>query len=240
MEDLLQVKLTNQERQHIILKSIDKEYRQRLEEEQKVYPDAMCFFSHWVVKGKDIIKFNHASKTLNSWFDFYDDEIRKFDPNLDFVMLEGERIEEGEWDKTYQRWAKSSYQRVLVLAMNTFVEKLTDEGIVSWAFKIEEDYDKDINKLHLKYPYSWEEGGKNLHPVPIGLIDIPLEMLDGYKDKQIEEQLFFGNEFYSRSKNWVLEDQKKSREKKEKRKGYKNSKRNNSSFKKAFSGGFGQ
>ena len=30
MENLLDVKLTNQERQHIILKSVDKDYRQRI------------------------------------------------------------------------------------------------------------------------------------------------------------------------------------------------------------------
>ena len=238
MEDLLQVKLTNQERQHIILKSVDKEYRQRLEEEQKEYPDAMCFFSHWIVNGEDILKLNHASTNLNSWFDLYEEEVKKFDPRLHFVMLEGERVEEGEWDKTYQRWAKTSYQRVLVLAMNTFIERLTDKGVLTWAFNINEDYDEDISALHLKYPYTWEIGGKTQHPSPLGLIDIPLDMLEQYEDKRIQEQLFFGNKFYSYWKNWVLEDKKQNEEKKAKRKARRNTRKRGGNFKKSFSGGF--
>ena len=240
MKDLLQVKLTNQERQHIILKSVDREYRQRLEEEQKEYPDARCFFSHWIVNGEDILKFNQASTNLNSWFDLYDDEIRKFDHRLHFVMLEGERVEEGEWDKTYQRWAKTSYQRVLVIAMNTFIEEVTDKGFKRWDFKINEDYDEDINNLHLKYQNSWTESGKTLDPRVIGLIDIPLEMLGKYEDKRIGKNLFCFNQFYSSQKKWVLEDMKANKEKKAKRYSYRKSKRNQSSFRRSFSGGFGE
>ena len=237
MEDLLQVKLTNQERQHLILKSVDKDFRKRLEECEAEYPDAMCFFSHWIVKGEDIHKFNDASTGLNSWFDFHKTSISEFDPRLDFAMLEGERVEAGEWDKTYQCWAKNSYQRVLVLAMNCVCYGLEEDGFLIQSPQVDKDHNP--MEFHLKYPKTWKEDGSTYHPCPLGLLDIPLEMLDGYEDCRIQKQLFFGNEFYFHFKNWVLEDEKKHREKKEKRKAYKNSKRNTSSFRKAFKGGFG-
>lgn len=236
MKNLLDVKLTNQERQHIILKSVDKDYRQRIEEEQKQTPDARCFFSHWIVSGEDILKFNRGSGYINSWFDFYEEDIEKFDPRLSFGMLEGERIEEGEWDETYQRWAPHSYQRVYAIAMNALCYGFEEDGFIIQSPKVEEV--KDPMEFHSKYPNTWKLDGTTKTTTPLGLLDIPLEMLEDYEDKRVQKRLFSPNNFYHKAKFKVIEDRQKSIEKKARRSSYKNSKRKNSSFKKSFSGGF--
>jgi hypothetical protein len=236
MENLLDVKLTNQERQHIILKSVDKDYRQRIEEEQQKYPDARCFFSYWKINGNDLLKLNRSSSDIKSWFDLEEEEIIKFDPRFNFVLLEGERVEAGEWDKTYGCWAKHSYQRVFVLAMNTIVERLEEDGVMVQELS----FANDPNKEHypLLFPYTWEKDFTLMPPAPLGLLDIPMGLLEEHEEKRTYQKLFFANEFYSTFKKYVVEDKEEYDKKQAKRTSYKNSKRKHSSFKKAFKGGF--
>ena len=128
MFNLNNPKLTKQEKEFMLSLQLDKELSKKLEEE-KEKGNNICFPSYWVVQTKDLIKFNKGAHQIDNSFDFYAEELEKHHPDFDVILLEGERVEIGEWDKTYKRWSSHSYQRVCVVWINGKFHGFNDEGI---------------------------------------------------------------------------------------------------------------
>ena len=119
------------------------------------------------------------------WYDFYKERLEEIAPNiLDVILLEGDRVEEGEWDTTYERWCPASYQRVL-LVVNTngkfhgFEEGAfgdedasgVDAGMLTDYFKA--DTETSIGrKIAHNYPATFQEDGMPKMPYIAGHLDI--------------------------------------------------------------------
>ena len=91
----------------------------------------ICFPSYWVVQIKDLIKFNKGAHQIDTSFDFYADELEKHHPDFDCLLFEGERVEIGEWDKTYKRWSSHSYQRVGVIWIDGKFHSMDEDGNIA-------------------------------------------------------------------------------------------------------------
>ena len=117
MFNLNDPKLTKQEKEFMLSLQTDKELDKEVIR-QKQKGNNICFPSYWVVQMKDLIKFNKGAHQIDTSFDFYADELEKHHPDFDCLLFEGERVEIGEWDKTYKRWSSHSYQRVGVICID--------------------------------------------------------------------------------------------------------------------------
>ena len=125
MFNLNDPKLTKQEREFILSLQTDKELEKKVVL-QKKDGNNICFPSFWVVQTKDLIKFNKGAHQIDTSFDFYADELEKHHPDFDCLLYEGERVEIGEWDKTYKRWSSHSYQRVGVICIDGKFHNIED------------------------------------------------------------------------------------------------------------------
>ena len=128
MFNLNDPKLTKQEREFILSLQTDKELEKKVVL-QKKDGNNICFPSFWVVQTKDLIKFNKGAHQIDTSFDFYAEELEKHHPDFDCLLFEGERVEIGEWDKTYKRWSSHSYQRVGVIWIDGKFHSIEDGNI---------------------------------------------------------------------------------------------------------------
>ena len=250
MQNLNDPKLTNQERQHILRLSIDKEYRKKYEK-AKEHTDYI-FQSYWVVQSPDLIKFNDgAYKFEDCWYDFYKERLEEIAPNVDIILLEGDRVEEGEWDTTYERWCPASYQRVLVVNTNGkfhgFEEGAfgdedasgADAGMLTDYFKA--DTETSIGrKIAHNYPATFQEDGMPKMPYIAGHLDIPLALLSQYEEQRVREPVWYWSNQYVGTRDRIKQEALEYKAKKEKRKSYRQPKNTTKKLKRAFKGGFGK
>lgn len=235
MQNLNDSKLTNQERQQILKLAIDKEYAQ---EYKKYGGEFGCSHSQWIISPDELRSLNIAAQRTDCWFDFYDEPLSKIAPFASQILFEGERVEEGEWDKTYERWCPYSYQRVLVINTNAACLSITQEGIEQYAFKLKEEENKA--DYHEEWSATFTELGMVKQGSISGILDIPLELLNELEDKRTHSRI------WSPITNYLLQEveerkqnQLKHREKEQQRKGYGKSKLKKKSIKK-LKKGFGQ
>ena len=250
MQNLNDPKLTNQQRQHILRLSIDKDYRKKYEQ-AKEHTDYI-FQSYWVVQSPDLIKFNDgAYKFEDCWYDFYKERLEEIAPNVDILLLEGDRVEEGEWDATYERWCPASYQRVLVVNTNGnfygFGEGEFDDedkpgkgaGMITDYYKA--DIETSIGrKIAHNHPATFQEDGMPNFPYIAGHLDIPLALLSQYEEQRVREPVWYWSNEYVDKRDSIKADALEYRAKREKRKSYRHPKNTTKQLKKTFKGGFGK
>lgn len=234
MENLLNPKLTNQERQELLLKSLDKEYRQKLIEHQQIDPNAFCFRSYWKVNRDDVLHFNQGALNLETFFDFCPDQLKNIDPVLDLILLEGERVEIGEWDQTYDRWCANPYQRVLVVNMNAkfFGFQPEKQGFLLAIYG-------RTDGREWMYPASWNQDSTPKESFSLGLLDIPLNMIEQYEERRTYQDLWCLDDIYNQTRSILIKKQRQAQTRRQKRNTYKKSTREVLSFTKSLKGGFG-
>lgn len=244
MQNLNDPKLTNQERQQILKLAIDKEYRQKVEAAKKEGYE-YTFNSYWVVTPEDLIKLNKASLTKDTYYDFYTEKLEEIAPHCSILLFEGNRVEEGEWDKLMGRWAPYSYQQVAVLNCNSRFDgfaypenskSVVKQGIFAY-YKPDKNIEGMSSFIH-QYPATFEPDGGPKQPCALGILDIPLEMLNKYEECRIKEAGWWASDYYSSTINERINWRKEEEEKAAKRREYKNSKRTKRQLNKTFKGGF--
>ena len=109
MFNLNDPKLTKQEKVFLLALQTDSELKKEVEKE-KAKGNTFCFPSYWVVNNEDLIKLNRAAHQIDTCFDFDKEGLEQIFPHYENLLFEGERVEIGEWDKTYARWSSHSYQ----------------------------------------------------------------------------------------------------------------------------------
>ena len=120
MFNLNNPKLTKQEKVFLLSLQTDSKFKKEVDRE-KAKGNNICFPSYWVVNTEDLIRFNRAAHQIDTAFDFYKEWLELIFPYHQNLLFEGERVEIGEWDKTYERWSPHSYQRVgIVLPIRVF------------------------------------------------------------------------------------------------------------------------
>jgi len=151
--------------------SIDADYKKKVEKAEKegaYYPPHM-----WLVSHKSIVEMNNGAIERGSPFSFNEDALNQVYPLTDFILLEGERVIEGEWDKVYERWSPYSYQRVWCIAMNGLLDETdlsNEKGFYASVPTAEED--AMGNEL---YPLTFDENGENKGSFIVGALDCPIE-----------------------------------------------------------------
>ena len=200
MFNLNDPKLTKQEKVFLLALQTDSELKKEVEKE-KAKGNTFCFPSYWVVNNEDLIKLNRAAHQIDTCFDFDKEGLEQIFPHYQNLLLEGERVEIGEWDKTYDRWSSHSYQRVGVVFLNGLFDGFEKQGIHIRTMKPDEE---EKAELALKYPFSF--GNLSMGFTSFGLIDIPLYCLDEYEDRRVYERHYFINEAYKETKKRFLKD----------------------------------
>lgn len=171
MKNLNNTKLTNQEKEHILRCSIDADYKKKVEKAEKegaYYPPHM-----WLVSHKSVVEMNNGAIERGSPFSFNEDALNQVYPLTDFILLEGERVIEGEWDKVYERWSPYSYQRVWCIAMNGLLDETdlsNEEGFYASVPTAKEDA-----MGYELYPLTFDENGENKGGFIVGPLDCPIE-----------------------------------------------------------------
>lgn len=231
MKNLNDPKLTNQEKEHIIRCSIDKEYRQKVEKtESKGYYYSPTM---WVVVPDIVAYLNSEAAKLDRAYDFYEERILEIYPETHIIMLEGNRVLEGEWDKTYERWSPNSYQRVFCIALNGQIEDFNEEGVLLKvpAAKVEAEADQ-------LYPSTFNELGDNKGMFGMGLLDIPLDVMSNIEDLRSENR--FGEIKYDDYKGHIKQKDLNKRRRKDFIEGKKwnRGKKTKKELQKGFRGGF--
>ena len=184
MENLNDPKLTNQERQQILKLAIDKDYAEEYKENGE---EQGCFHSQWIISPSELRTLNLAAQKTDCWFDFYDEPLSQIVPFASQILLEGERVEEGEWDKTYERWCPYSYQRVLVVNTNSVCVNVSSKGFEVGVYAPDEEHKEEWIK---EYPKSITELGTIKPMCILGVIDIPLELLNQFDDKRTQKRIW--------------------------------------------------
>jgi hypothetical protein len=244
MQNLNDPKLTNQERQQILKLAIDADYRQKVEDAKKEGYE-YTFNSYWVIQPEDLIKLNTASQKNDTLFDFYNEKLEEIAPFCSILLFEGNRVEEGEWDKLMGRWAPYSYQQVTVLNCNSrfvdFAYPANSKSVVKQGIFAYDEPDEDIERMSSfirQHPATFEPDGGPKQPCALGILDIPLEMLDKYEECRVKEAGWWTSDYYSSTINERINWRKEEEEKAAKRREYKNSKRTKRQLHKTFKGGF--
>jgi len=171
MKNLNNTKLTNQEKEHMLRCSIDADYKKKVEKAEKegaYYPPHM-----WLVSHKSVVEMNNGAIERNSLYSFYEDALNQVYPLTDFILLECERVLEGEWDSVYERWSPYSYQRVFCLALNGVIDE-TDLSHEKGFYTSVPTAEEDAMGYEL-YPLTFDEKGENKGGFIFGLLDCPIE-----------------------------------------------------------------
>ena len=213
MFNLKTPKLTKQEKVFLHSLQTDSKFKKEVDRE-KAKGNNICFPSYWVVNTEDLIRFNRAAHQIDTAFDFYKEWLELIFPYHQNLLFEGERVEIGQWDKTYERWSPHSYQRVGVVFLDGVFDCITDKGI--WIKGLQ-PIEERKNELEKEYPYSFGND-KKIHS--FGVLDIPLHCLDEYEDKRVYKRTYAINEPYRTTKkeqlkrNWNCRKKQKKQSKK--------------------------
>ena len=201
MFNLNNPKLTKQKKEYLLALQTDKDFKAEVEQQTKE-GNNICFPSYWVVNVEDLIRFNKGAHQIDTCFDFEKEGLEQIHPHFDCVLFEGERVEIGEWDDTYNRWSSHSYQRVGVLFIQGIFEGFKEDGFcICQPAEIEEEERKELEIL---YPYSFGEKAPDMGSW--GMIDIPLHLLEAYEDRRVYERHYFISPRYEDTRKFYVKD----------------------------------
>ncbi len=195
-------KLTQQEKEDLLHQQIDKEYK-KLRQEKGYEP----FKAYWILT-YDLLKvLNDDAYENDGIFDFYKEDIDKFDPLMNCVVYEGHRINKGEWDRFYNCWSDRDYIRCRVGFFNCLIAGATEDSFAQAKYTLDFEEDEEGSRERIKkYPNTWNIDGE---PVPQektggwGVIEFDPSLLDEIQkrcdkrnsEKNIEEKTIRGIRF---------------------------------------------
>jgi hypothetical protein len=188
-----------QEKKDLLHYEVSTEYR----EEKKRMAEAGCPYSspsYWVLSVREFMELTKASTSLDTLFKGELNE-NLYHPDYQVLLMEHDRVEAGEWDNFYQRFAPVGYQNVCVIGINGWIE-----GEVP---KSHEDIAGGEYKGHICRP-TWEEYGEQLKDYeesaywseqgegffPIGIWDIPINELNAYESKRVWKRTYYFSSYF--------------------------------------------
>ena len=148
-------KLTQQEKEDILHQQIDKEYK-KLRQVRGFEP----FKAFWILT-YDLLKvLNDDAYENDGIFDFYKEDIDKFDPLMNCIVYEGHRINKGEWDRFYECWSDRDYIRCRVGFFNCLIAGATEDSFAQAKYTLDFEEDEEGSRERIKkYPNSWNIDG---------------------------------------------------------------------------------
>ena len=249
MIDFNDEKITEQEKQDFLTQQIDPEYKKK---RQKF--GYIPFQAGWIITYKMLQILNNEAYKNEGLFDFYKEDLAKFDPSMTCILFEGDLINEGEWDRFYNCWSKRDYIRCSVVFPTGLASNLHEEKVEIAILHLEPESENIFKEKICKYPNSWNiDGSFNTDAGGNGIIEFDPRMLK--KLAEMVEECGKEKDFQSITKRvnqpfWTAKKSfdkqvanriKSYKEKKEKEENRRNQRRKRSkkelkkSFKKGFS-----
>ena len=249
MIDFNDEKITEQEKQDFLTQQIDPEYKKK----RKKY-GYIPFQAGWIITYKMLQILNNEAYKNEGLFDFYKEDLAKFDPSMTCILFEGDLINEGEWDRFYNCWSKRDYIRCSVVFPTGLASNLHEEKVEIAILHLEPESENIFKEKICKYPNSWNiDGSFNTDAGGNGIIEFDPRMLKELaemveecgKEKDFQSITKRVNQpFWTAKKSFdkqVANRIKSYKEKKEKEENRRNQRRKRSkkelkkSFKKGFS-----
>ena len=249
MIDFNDEKITEQEKQDFLKQQIDPEYKKK---RQKF--GYIPFSGGWIITYKMLQILNNEAYKNEGLFDFYKEDLAKFDPSMTCILFEGDLINEGEWDRFYNCWSKRDYIRCSVVFPTGLASNLHEEKVEIAILHLEPESENIFKEKICKYPNSWNiDGSFNTDAGGNGIIEFDPRMLKELaemveecgKEKDFQSITKRVNQpFWTAKKSFdkqVANRIKSYKEKKEKEENRRNQRRKRSkkelkkSFKKGFS-----
>ena len=249
MIDFNHEKITEQEKQDFLTQQIDPEYKKK---RQKF--GYIPFQAGWIITYKMLQILNNEAYKNEGLFDFYKEDLAKFDPSMTCILFEGDLINEGEWDRFYNCWSKRDYIRCSVVFPTGLASNLHEEKVEIAILHLEPESENIFKEKICKYPNSWNiDGSFNTDAGGNGIIEFDPRMLKELaemveecgKEKDFQSITKRVNQpFWTAKKSFdkqVANRIKSYKEKKEKEENRRNQRRKRSkkelkkSFKKGFS-----
>ena len=249
MIDFNDEKITEQEKQDFLTQQIDPEYKKK---RQKF--GYIPFQAGWIITYKMLQILNNEAYKNEGLFDFYKEDLAKFDPSMTCILFEGDLINEGEWDRFYNCWSKRDYIRCSVVFPTGLASNLHEEKVEIAILHLEPESENIFKEKICKYPNSWNiDGSFNTDAGGNGIIELDPRMLKELaemveecgKEKDFQSITKRVNQpFWTAKKSFdkqVANRIKSYKEKKEKEENRRNQRRKRSkkelkkSFKKGFS-----
>ena len=188
--DFNDAKITQQEKEDILHQQIDKDYK-RLREKYGFEP----FKAYWILNYESLKVLNDDAYTNEGVFDFYKDDIAKFDPQMNCVLYEGHRIKKGEWDRFYNCWSDRDYIRCQVGFFAYKILGITEEDFATAVYFLEKDEDGLLTEESIRrindYPNTWNVDGSPKRKGHLGIIEFNPSILDEVEKrcKEINSEL---------------------------------------------------
>ena len=177
MIDFNDEKITEYEKQDLLNQQIDPVYKKK----RKKY-GYIPFNAGWIITYEMLEILNNDAVENEGVFGFYQDDLKEFDPSMTCVLFEGDRINEGEWDKHYECWSKRDYIRCMVIFPEGLLTDIQEDGLQIYYLKLDpENEDVFKNKIS-KYPSTWNiDGSLNRETTGSGIIEFDPLLLDWLK-----------------------------------------------------------
>ena len=249
MIDFNDEKITEQEKQDFLTQQIDPEYKKKRQKYGYI-----PFQAGWIITYKMLQILNNEAYKNEGLFDFYKEDLAKFDPSMTCILFEGDLINEGEWDRFYNCWSKRDYIRCSVVFPTGLASNLHEEKVEIAILHLEPESENIFKEKICKYPNSWNiDGSFNTDAGGNGIIEFDPRMLKELaemveecgKEKDFQSITKRVNQpFWTAKKSFdkqVANRIKSYKEKKEKEENRRNQRRKRSkkelkkSFKKGFS-----
>ena len=249
MIDFNHEKITEQEKQDFLTQQIDPEYKKKRQKYGYI-----PFQAGWIITYKMLQILNNEAYKNEGLFDFYKEDLAKFDPSMTCILFEGDLINEGEWDRFYNCWSKRDYIRCSVVFPTGLASNLHEEKVEIAILHLEPESENIFKEKICKYPNSWNiDGSFNTDAGGNGIIEFDPRMLKELaemveecgKEKDFQSITKRVNQpFWTAKKSFdkqVANRIKSYKEKKEKEENRRNQRRKRSkkelkkSFKKGFS-----
>lgn len=211
-------------------KEFGKTHQKHLSEGKDLY----CS-SHWIGTINDLLLFNNAAQQTDCRYDFYTDKLESIFPYSDIIFFESDLIEEGEWDKSNNRWAPYGYQRTVVMLVNGKVKKVSMNNLSYQCVDISDLVDlsseAELEELNKAHPSCFDINGNWRQPHFLGLLDIPMEELKTHSIERVYEDMWLPSMIFAEN---IEAGDKKTGSKR----GKKSSNKSKEQLKKSFKGGF--
>jgi len=188
-----------QEKRDMLHLEVSEDYR---EEKERMAKKGFRYSSssYWLLSVGEFMELAKASKSLDTLFGGELNE-NLYHPSYQVLLMEHDRVEAGEWDNFYQRFAPIGYQSVCVIGINGFLEgevPKSPEEIESEDFKggfycpSWEQYGKEI-EAYEETAY-WSKKGTPFYPIDIW--DIPIKELNEYEDKRVYKRTYIFSTYW--------------------------------------------
>ena len=173
MIDFNDEKITEQEKQDFLTQQIDPEYKKK---RQKF--GYIPFQAGWIITYKMLQILNNEAYKNEGLFEFYKEDLAKFDPSMTCILFEGDLINEGEWDRFYNCWSKRDYIRCSVVFPTGLASNLHEEKVEIAILHLEPESENIFKEKICKYPNSWNiDGSFNTDAGGNGIIEFDPRML---------------------------------------------------------------